>query len=77
MNSRQTLAKEEVVVTTMRLPRSLVTEAKIQAIRAGRTFNAHLVKVLEEATGAEFGDATPAAVKAHKDHSEAPSHAAE
>lgn len=77
MKSTQARVKEEVVVTTLRLPRSLITEAKVQAIRAGRTFNAHLVEVLKEATGVQFGDHAPAAVKAQKDHSEAPSHAAE
>lgn len=78
MKSTQPRVKEEVVVTTLRLPRTLITEAKVQAIRAGRTFNAHLVEVLKEATGVEFGDQPPAAVKAQETNtSEASSHAAE
>ncbi|WP_353428913.1 hypothetical protein [Paracoccus denitrificans] len=67
----------DVVVTTMRLPKSLIMEAKIQAIRAGRSFNAHLVEVLKEATGVQFGDHAPAAEKAQDtNHSEAQDHAA-
>lgn len=68
---------DDVVVTTMRLPKSLITEAKIQAIRAGRSFNAHLVEVLKEATGVQFGDHAPAAEKAQQNHSEAHDHDAD
>ncbi len=51
----------ETVGATIRLPRRLRDGMKIQAIRAGRSFNTHVVMILEEAAGAEFGDATPAA----------------
>lgn len=77
MKPIQPRARGDVAVTTLRLPRDLITEVKIQAIRAGRSFNAHLVIILKEAAGAEFGDTSPAAVKAQEDHSEASSHAAE
>lgn len=76
MNTMQSRAGSEIVVTTMRLPRELITEVKIQAIRAGRSFNAHLVEILKEAAGGDLAGQTPAAVKAQQDHSEASSHAA-
>lgn len=38
----------ETVGTTLRLPRDLRDEMKIQAIKAGRSFNTHVVMILEE-----------------------------
>jgi predicted HicB family RNase H-like nuclease len=39
---------KEVVGSTIRLPRNLRDETKIAAIRAGRSFNAHVVLILKE-----------------------------
>lgn len=39
---------KEVVGSTIRLPRNLRDETKIAAIRAGRSFNAHVVLILRE-----------------------------
>ncbi|WP_313349947.1 Arc family DNA-binding protein [Paracoccus sp. (in: a-proteobacteria)] len=38
-----------VVGTTLRLPRFVRDEMKIQAIRAGRSFNTHVVMILQQA----------------------------
>lgn len=51
----------ETVGATLRLPRGLRDEMKIQAIRAGRSFNTHVVMVLMEAAGGDLGGLTPAA----------------
>lgn len=51
----------ETVGTSLRLPRALREAVRRQADKAGRSINTHIVMVLQEATGAEFGDATPAA----------------
>lgn len=40
-----------VVATTLRLPRTLRDEMKIQAIRAGRSFNTHVVMIFNQALG--------------------------
>jgi len=45
----------------VRLPRELRDEIKIQAIRAGRSMNTHLVMILRAAAGGEFDGKTPAA----------------
>lgn len=37
---------EEIVATSLRLPRLLRDELKIQAIKAGRSYNAHAVMIL-------------------------------
>lgn len=79
MKTIQGRAGGDVVVTTLRLPRELMTEVKIQAIRMGRSFNTHVAMILAKAAGAEFGDATPAAGKAQEepDQQETQNHAAE
>lgn len=41
----------EVVGASLRLPRDLRDEMKIQAIRAGRSFNTHVVMILSAAAG--------------------------
>ena len=50
-----------VVITTIRMPVYLRDEIKEQAARSGRSMNTHLVMVLREAAGGEFGDQAPAA----------------
>ncbi|MCY1380654.1 hypothetical protein D9M69_684960 [compost metagenome] len=60
-----------VVGSTIRLPRELRDEVKIQAIRAGRSFNTHVVMILKEAAGGSFGDQAPAAKTTHEDGQEA------
>lgn len=50
-----------VAITTLRLPVGLRDEMKVQAAKVGRSFNTHLVMILKEAAGREFGDANPAA----------------
>lgn len=78
MNTIQPRSGEGVIVTTIRLPVDLRNEVKTQAIRMGRSFNTHIVMILKEAAGVEFGDQPPAAVKAQETNtSEASSHAAE
>lgn len=77
MDTVQGRAAGETIITTVRLPRLLRDEMKIQAIRLGRSFNTHVAMILREAAGEQFGDQAPAAVKAQQNHSEAPSHAAE
>lgn len=37
------------VVSSIRLPRQMRDDLKIQAIRAGRSFNAHVVMILQRA----------------------------
>ncbi len=61
MNTIQSRAGSGVKATSLRLPEDLLKEVKIQAIKAGRSLNTHVVMILKEATGAEFGDRTPAA----------------
>ena len=51
----------DVVGATLRLPRDLRDEMKIQAIRAGRSFNTHIVMVLASAAGGSIGVQAPAA----------------
>jgi len=51
----------ETVGASLRLPRALRDAMKAQATKAGRSLNTHIVMILSEAAGAEFGDATPAA----------------
>lgn len=76
MNTIQGRAGGEVATTTVRLPKKLRDEVKIQAIRAGRSFNTHVAMILMEATGVEFGDHAPAARKTEENpnHQEATSH---
>lgn len=68
-----------MVTTTLRLPDELLKEVKIQAIRAGRSFNTHVAIILKEAAGGDLGGTAPAAGKAHQkaNHQEAHSHAGE
>lgn len=73
----QTIAGGEVITTTLRLPNELVKEVKIQAIRAGRSFNTHVAMILKDAAGVQFGDHAPAAANAQKNNSGAKEHAAE
>ncbi|MDZ7907136.1 MAG: hypothetical protein U5N10_02180 [Gemmobacter sp.] len=79
MSTIQPRSGEGVIVTTIRLPVHVRDEVKIQAIRAGRSFNTHVAMILAEAAGAEIGVNTPAAGKAHQEANqpEASSHAAE
>ena len=69
----------ETAATTLRLPTELLKATKIQAIRAGRTFGAHVAMILMEAAGEDLGGHAPAAGKAHQEANqpEASSHAAE
>lgn len=39
----------EVVTTSFRMPRQMRDELKIQAIKAGRSYNAHALSILAEA----------------------------
>ena len=79
MKTIQSRAGGEVVVTTLRLPTDLLKEVKIQAIRAGRSFNTHVAMILKEAAGEDLGGHAPAAGKAHQkaNQQEAHDHAAE
>ena len=43
----------ETVGTTLRMPRELRNAMKIQAIKAGRSFNTHVVMLLKEAIPAD------------------------
>ena len=69
----------ETIITTVRLPRLLRDEVKIQAIRMGRSFNTHVAMILKEAAGEDLGGHAPAAVKTEEypNQQEASSHAAE
>ncbi|RWR29475.1 hypothetical protein D2T31_10870 [Sinirhodobacter populi] len=58
-------AEGDIVVTTIRLPRKLRDEMKIQAIRAGRSFNTHVAVIFEEAAGGNLGGTAPAAEMSH------------
>lgn len=73
----QSRSGEGVIVTTIRLPVNLRDEVKIQATRMGRSFNAHVAMILDEATGVNLGGHAPAAETAQQNHQEAKSHAAE
>lgn len=53
MTAIQSRKDENVVGSTIRLPRDLRDEMKIQAIRAGRSFNTHVVMLLRSAQAAE------------------------
>ncbi len=77
MKTIQPSSGVDVVSTSLRLPRDLLTEIKIQAIRAGRSFNTHLVMILREAAGGQFGDQAPAAVMDQQSHTGVSNHAAE
>ena len=48
MQAIQSRAGGEVAGLTIRLPRNLRDELKIQAIRAGRSLNTHVVMVLQK-----------------------------
>ncbi len=61
MTTIQSRKDGDVVGSTIRLPRDLRDEMKIQAIRAGRSFNTHVVMLLSAAAGKRFGDTNPAA----------------
>lgn len=43
------LNKSEVVATSLRMPRDIRDELKIQAIKAGRSYNTHAVLILSQA----------------------------
>lgn len=69
------LAAGDVVTTSIRLPRKLRDEVKIQAIRAGRSFNSHVAMILKEAAGEELGGNAPAAqTEQQVNHQEANHH---
>lgn len=74
MTAIQSRKDGEVVGATIRLPRALRDEVKIQAIRSGRSFNTHVVMILKEAAGAQFGDQTPAAETTRDTSHQAASH---
>ncbi|WP_304620215.1 Arc family DNA-binding protein [Paracoccus sediminilitoris] len=57
MTTIQMRAGGNVVGTTIRLPRELRDEMKIQAIQAGRSLNTHVVMILREATKCSDDDA--------------------
>lgn len=41
--------KGEVVATSIRMPRQMRDDLKVQAIRAGRSYNTHAVMILSQA----------------------------
>ncbi|WP_331000888.1 Arc family DNA-binding protein [Paracoccus denitrificans] len=41
--------ESEVVATSIRMPRQMRDDLKIQAIRAGRSYNTHAVMILSQA----------------------------
>lgn len=49
MQTIQRRAGGDTVGTTIRLPRQLRDEIKIQAIKAGRSLNTHVVMILNQA----------------------------
>lgn len=53
MNTIQSRSGGDVVGSTIRLPRDLRDEMKIQAIKAGRSFNTHVVMLLKSALAPE------------------------
>ncbi|MDQ7775880.1 toxin-antitoxin system HicB family antitoxin [Paracoccus aminovorans] len=53
MNTIQSRAGGKTVGTTLRMSRELHDEMKIQAIKAGRSFNTHVVMLLKEAIPAD------------------------
>lgn len=61
MQTIQSRASVETVAATFRMPRALRDDLKIQAIRAGRSLNTHVVMILGEAAGEELGGIAPAA----------------
>ena len=48
----QAAAGGDVVASSIRMPRALRDEMKIQAIRAGRSFNTHVVMLMKSALDA-------------------------
>ena len=56
MQTIQSRAGGDVVGATIRIPRNLRDEMKIQAIRAGRSFNTHVAMILREALDKEQSD---------------------
>lgn len=46
---QRAFGEEEVVATSIRMPRNMRDDLKIQAIRAGRSYNTHAVMILAEA----------------------------
>lgn len=50
------LGKGEVVASSIRMPRKLRDELKIQAIKAGRSYNTHAVMILAEALPSQEKD---------------------
>lgn len=48
--------RNEVVATSIRMPRQMRDELKIQAIKAGRSYNTHAVMILAEALPGEEKD---------------------
>lgn len=61
MTIQSRIGSGEVVSTTIRLPNSLRDEMKIQAIKAGRSYNTHVVMILRAAAGGSIGVQAPAA----------------
>ncbi|WJS83533.1 Arc family DNA-binding protein [Paracoccus sp. TOH] len=49
MTTIQRRNEGDVAATSLRLPRAVRDEVKIQAIRAGRSFNTHVVMILQRA----------------------------
>lgn len=52
MNTIQSRTGGEVTASSVRMPRDLRDNLKIQAIRAGRSYNTHVVMILQEALAA-------------------------
>lgn len=70
----------QVIQVGIRFPADVKTWLEEQSRLNRSSQNSEVIRSVRErmkAAGAEFGDATPAAVKAHQNHSEAKSHAAE
>lgn len=57
MNTIQSRTGEVVAATSIRMPRDLRDNLKIQAIRAGRSYNTHVVMILQQALAASDADA--------------------
>lgn len=75
MSTLKNLAGGDVVSTTLRLPNELLKELKIQAIRAGCSFNTHVAMILKEAAGEELvGNAPAAQMEQQVNHQEANHH---
>ena len=52
MSTIQSGAGGEVTATSIRMPRELRDNLKIEAIRAGRSYNTHVVMILQQALAA-------------------------